>query len=318
MVAVKPRQRGLPLAATRALELAKSRDSEILLVSVVFDPVIDRGLPGAEALEPASKNRVIDEQRRELTAVAQSLRDWRASVAVRVVWGAVAHRELLHVAHEWQADLLIVGAHEPRVLQTFLTDTHWRLMQACSCPLLLVKESTSAQHRTVLAAVDPSRAGSDVMDRDVLEAAQRFAAALDCEVRAVHAFPDPARFAFVSAVEVSPGVFYGEENVAELHRRALEELLGDYGIDADHTDLRAGDAAPVILQLMTEHGVRLVVLGLSRHSLLEQVVLGSVTQAVTGESPCDVLLIPHRSERLAQSAHGSASTAKTVGAHGVP
>lgn len=40
------------------------------------------------------------------------------------------------------------------------------------------------------------------------------------------------------------------------------------------------------------HDVRLVVLGLSRQSRFEQVVLGSVTQAISVEAPCDVLLIP--------------------------
>ena len=303
LVAIKSQQRGLPLAATRALQFAKSVGGEILLVSVVFDLIVARGLQGAEALEPVSKSRLLEDQQQELEAVAQSLRDWGATVAVRVVWGAVPYREILRVAHEWQADLLVVGAHEPpSMLRASLTDTHRQLMLRCSCPLLLVKDSTPDRHRTIVAAIDPSRAVSAAMDRDVLEAAERFAAAFDCHVRAVHAFPDPARFSFVSSVEVSPGVFYGSENVAELHRRAVEQLADDYHIHADHIDVRAGEPAAVIMQLIGELDVRLVVLGLSRHSLLEQVVFGSITQAVTLDSPCDVLLIPHRAsdaERVA-------------------
>ena len=190
LVAIKPWQRGLPLPATRAREFARSVDGEILLVSVVFDSIVAGGLQGAEELESVSTSRLIEEQRLELETIAQSLRDWRATVAVRVVWGAVAHREILRVVHEWQADLLVVGAHEQRsVLHTSLTDTHWQLMQTCTCPLLLVKDSTRNRYRTILAAVDPSRAASGAMDRDVLKAAQRFAVALGCQVRAVHAFP---------------------------------------------------------------------------------------------------------------------------------
>ncbi len=318
LVAIKPWQRGLPLAAARAREFAKSVDGEILLVSVVFDSIIAGGLQGAEALEPVSRNRLIEEQRLELETVAQSLRDWRATVAVRVVWGAEPYREILRVVHEWQADLLVVGAHEPRsLLRASLTDTHWQLMQTCTCPLLLVKDSTPDRHRTILAAVDPSRA-SGAMDRDVLKIAQRFGVALGCQVRAVHAFPDPARFAIVSAVEVSPGVFYGMENVADLHRRAVEQLVGDYDIDPSHADIRPGEPAAVILQLMTERDVRLVVLGLSRHSLLTQVVLGSITQTVTAESPCDVLLIPHSPERVTPSAHRMANAGRAMSADTVP
>jgi universal stress protein E len=317
VVAIKPSRRGLPLAAARAVELAQASDSEILLVSVVFDSIVARGLQGAEALEPVSKSRLIEEQRLELETVAQLLRDWRATVAVRVVWGAIAHREILRVVHEWQADLLVVGAHERSVLHTSLTDMHWQLMQTCSCPLLLVKDSTPYSYRTILAAIDPSRASSGAMDRDVLKAAQSFAAALGCQVRAVHAFPNPARFAIVSAVEVSPGVFYGMENVAELHQRAVEELVSDYDIDPAHADIRPGEPAAVIIRLMMERDVRLVVLGLSRHSLLEQVVFGSITQSVTVESQCDVLLIPHQSERVTHSAHRMANAGRAIGAESV-
>lgn len=298
LAAIKPRQRGLPLPATRARELAQS-DGEIMLVSVVFDTHVAGGTRGAQALETVSKSRLIDDQRLELERFAQSLRDWGATVAVRVVWDAAPYRGILRVADEWEADVLVAGAHEQRsVLQTSLTDTSWQLMRTCSCPLLLVKDSTSDRYHTILAAIDPSRAESGGLDRDVLKAAQRFATAFDCEVRVVHAFPDPEKFAMVSAVEVSPGDFYGIENIAALHRRVVEELVGDYEIDPGHADVRPGKPTAVIRELMMDHDVRLVVLGLSRHSLLEQVVLGSITQAVTEESPCDVLLIPRASPRV--------------------
>jgi nucleotide-binding universal stress UspA family protein len=146
MVAIKPWQRGLPLAATRALELAKSMDSEILLVSVVFDSVVSGGLQGAEELESAFRSRLIAQQHTELETVAQLLRDWRATVAVRVVWGAEPYREILRVVDDWQADLLVVGPHEQRsVLYASLANTHWQLMQTCTCPLLLVIARFSRQ-----------------------------------------------------------------------------------------------------------------------------------------------------------------------------
>src|ERR1044071_5535467 len=50
LVAIAPSHRGLPLAASRGLELAQAAGSEILLVSVVFDSIVARGFQGAEAL----------------------------------------------------------------------------------------------------------------------------------------------------------------------------------------------------------------------------------------------------------------------------
>lgn len=292
LAAIKPSQRALPLAAVRAREFAQGSDGEILLVSVAFDSVVAGGLEGAVALESILKSQVVEEQRQELERTALSLRDWGANVSVRVVWDSAADRGILSVAEEWRATLLVVGAPRATLLQTSQTGTHRRLMRSSPSPLLLAKESTANDHHTILAAVDPSRAESRAVARKVLRAAQRFGAALDCGVRVVHAFPDPEKFALASAVEVSPGVFYGKENIAELHRSGVEELASAFGIDSSHTDVRQGEPAAVIRQLMTEHDVRLIVLGLSRHSRLQQTVLGSITEAVTIESPCDVLLIP--------------------------
>jgi nucleotide-binding universal stress UspA family protein len=169
-----------------------------------------------------------------------------------------------------------------------------------------VKESTSTDQRTILAAVDPSRAESRAVAGRVLQAARQFGAALDCRVRVVHAFPHPEKFALASAIEVSPGVFYGTENIASLHRRAVDELSSDYGIDPSHTDVRQGEPAEVIRDLMMEADVRMVVLGLSRHSRLQQVVLGSITEAVTFEAPCDVMLIPQPSQDVETGESGAA------------
>lgn len=292
LAAIKPSQRGLPLAAVRARELAQGGGGEILLVSVAFDSAVAGGVEGAVALETVVKSRLVEEQRRELERTAQSLRDWGANVSVRVVWDSAADRGILRVAEEWRPTLLVMGFRRATLLRTSQTGTHRTLMHGSPCPLLIAKESTANDHRTILAAVDPSRAESRAVARKVLQAAQRFGAALDCTVRAVHAFPDPEQFALASAVEVSPGVFYGKENIAELHRRGVEELASAFGIDSSRADVRQGEPAAVLRQLMTEHDVRLVVLGLSRHSRLQQTVLGSITEAVTIESPCDVLLIP--------------------------
>ena len=292
LVAVKPSQRGLPPAAVRARDFAQGENDEILLVSIAFDSFVAGGVEGAVALETMLKSRLVEEQREALEQTARSLRDWGANVSVRVVWDSAVERGILSVAEEWRPTLLVVGAHSSTLLQMSQTGTHRALMHSAPCPLLLVKESTANDARTVLAAIDPSRTESRAVARKVLQAAQRFAAALNCKVRVAHAFPDPEKFALVSAVEVEPGIFYGKENIAELHRRGVEELASSFGIDSAQMDVREGEPAEVIRQLMTEHDVRLLVLGLSRHSRLQQTVLGSITEAVTIESPCDVLLIP--------------------------
>jgi hypothetical protein len=77
-------------------------------------------------------------------------------VEVRALWHSPVYEGILRAVHEWEADLLIVGAHEPRpVPHTVLLDTDWQLIRLCPCPLLLVKAKAGEPYSTVLAAVDP-------------------------------------------------------------------------------------------------------------------------------------------------------------------
>ncbi|HET7132032.1 MAG TPA: universal stress protein, partial [Gammaproteobacteria bacterium] len=206
---------------------------------------------------------------------------------------------------ELEADLLVVGAHEPRSMwQSALPNTALHLMRLSPCPVLLVKELDSDGYSTILAAVDPAR-GGNATDGGVLSAAQRFAGAFRSRLRAVHAFPDPAMFALASAVEILPGVILGAENVAELHRRAAAETVGRYGIDRERIDVRAGAPSAVILEVIREQQARLVILGTSERGSLERSILGSTAEAVAAEAACDVLLVPRHPEPLARAARGS-------------
>ncbi|HET8699336.1 MAG TPA: universal stress protein [Gammaproteobacteria bacterium] len=302
LVALEPSAAGWPLTVQRGLEVASSIGGDIVLVSVVFDPVIAGGLVGAEDLVGVSKQRAIDEARRKLAPLARSLREHGAAVEVRVVWDAAPYRGILRAAQELEANLVVVGAHEPRSLwQSALPNTVLHLMRLPPCPLLVVKEPTLDGYSTILVAVDPA-GGDNATDRGVLSAAERFARAFGSELRAVHAFPDPEMFALASAVEVSPGVILGTENVAELHRRAVAEAVSAYGIDDDRIDARAGAPSAVILDVMTEQRARLVILGASERGALERSILGSTVETVAAGAACDVLLVPRHPEPLARVA----------------
>ena len=277
-------------------------------MSVVFDSVVARGLQGAESLEAASKARLIAEAQRDLTRLAQPLRDWGATVDACAVWDAVAYRGILRAARDWPADLVVVGAYERRpMLQAASPNTRLQLLRVCPCPLLWVKRSSFDGYPTILAAIDPARSEPEPFDRSVLGIAQALSRAFHSELRAVHAFPDPATLALASAVEVAPGVQFGTENVAELHRRVATEWAGRFGIDRDHIDVRPGAPASVILDVMTERDVRLVVMGFSQRGPLEQFILGSTAEAVAFDAPCDVLLVRGRRESATDAMNSGVS-----------
>jgi nucleotide-binding universal stress UspA family protein len=294
LVAIKPWQRGLPLAAGHARQLAQSVGAQIQLVSTVFDAGVAAGRERGESAARLTQERTFAAARVELERLARSMRDWGAQVTTRVVWGTPAYEVISTAAAEWQADLLVVGAHEPETLHTRLTDTDWQLMRRVHCPLLLVKSPSFNGYRTIVAAVDPLHAHDEPfgLDRAVLDAGRSVARAFGSTLRAVYAFPGEAAFQLASAVEVAPGVLYGAENVAALHRRAVDELAAQFGIAATEIDLVEGPAAEAVIATVEKRRAELVVVGALQRRGLFATAVGSTAEFIAGEVPCDVLIVP--------------------------
>jgi universal stress protein E len=293
-VAIKPWQRGLPLAANHARQLAQSVDARIELVSSVFDAAVAAKSERGDAAGRAIQDRTIMTARVELERLAASLRDWGVDVATRVVWGVPPYEAILDAAESWGADLLVVGVHERDTLHARLTDTDWQLMRRVRCPLLLVKSGTFSGYRTILAAVDPLQAHDEPagLDRAVLDAGRCIAKACGSKLRAVYAYPGAGAFELASAVEVAPGVYYGAENVEALHRRAVNELAGQFGIAPHEVDLVEGRVPEVIVDAAAKRHAELVVVGTGQRRGLAAAALGNTAEIVAGEVGCDVLIVP--------------------------
>ena len=294
LVAVKPWERGLPLAANHARQLAKEAEAELKLVATVFDSAIAARGERGEAPAGAAQARALSTARVQLERLAGSLRDWGARVTTRVVWGIPAYEKILSVAREWEADLLVVGAHEPATVYARLTDTDWQLTRRSPCPLLLVKSASFSGYRSIVAAVDPLHAHDEPygLDHAVLAAGRWVASACGSTLHAVYAYAGAAAFDLKSAVEVAPGVLYGSENVEAVQRTAVNELAERFGIAGSEVDLVVGTASEVIIDTAARRRAELVVVGTQqRHGLLAAAI-GSTAENVVAAVPCDVLIVP--------------------------
>jgi universal stress protein E len=177
LVALKPWERGLPLAANHARQLSQGVNGHIELVSTVFDAAVAAGRDRGETVARLTQDRTVAVARVELERLARSVRDLGATITTKVVWGVPSYEGILNAADECGADLLVVGAHEPHTPHTRLTDTDWQLMRRVSCPLLLVKNPVFRGYRVVLAGVDSAIAHDKPRsaDRTVLDAGRCFA-----------------------------------------------------------------------------------------------------------------------------------------------
>lgn len=302
LVAIRHEERGLPRAAVHARLLAESLGAELVLVSCVFDALIAFELGRMQPSAIAAQATLVEKERATLESLAQSLRDWRGvRVDTKVIWDRSVYQGLVGEVRDSRADLLVVGAHQPKLLtHTPFTDVDAQLMRRCPCPLLIVKGPRFYRYRKILAAIDPlhRHAEPSGLDRAVLVAAREIAHAYGVPWRVVHAFPDPASFSVASSVEVSPGVWYGAENIESVHRQAVQELAAEYGVTPDLIDLRKGEPADVIAHVVRRRGSELVVLGALKRSVLAQALLGSTAERVVAEVECDVLLVPPPGQAL--------------------
>lgn len=304
MVAVKPWEDRIPIGAARMVRLARELGAEVALTScvrlsalsgVLAWTVADSGTDVRdETLSPA--NGEID----ELERLAQPLRDDGLSVTIRVRSDPSASHGILDEVADWDADLLVAGVHEPpSSWRPRLATVDWQLMRLCPCPLLLARASNDDPYRTILAAVDPLRGHGEPegLDRAIVTAARHFSEAFEAELRLVNVHPNPDDYEVVSSVEVSPGIFYGAENIESVHRQALVDLANACGVADSDLVLRAGNAAEIIAGLAAEPATDLIALGSVRRGRLEDALLGSTAERVIDEGRCDVLLVKPEADR---------------------
>jgi nucleotide-binding universal stress UspA family protein len=275
LVAVSPTEGGLPLAAAHVRELAQHANAEILLVSAVA------GRKRAKALAAAQEN---------LDGLAQSMRDWGATVTARAIAGSPPHAVVLAAAREWRADLLAVGAHEARILGAHFGHTARQLLRFAECPLLLAKDPIFEGYRTILAAVDLLHDSATLQAR-ILSVARAVGAGLGSTLRIVSACAENVG-AEDASVEVDRGVFLDAGGLERLERAAVERLVRGYGVADDAVDLRAGSPEEVIQAVADQRGAELLVLGARARRNPLAAALGGTADAVANASSCDVLLVP--------------------------
>ena len=192
----------------------------------------------------------------------------------------IAAEEILRMADEVGADLIVIGTHGSTGLRHLLAGSvATAVMHGAHCPVLAMRIARPLKHteriRVILHPTDFS---------DVSEAALHVARSLarDAGARLVilHVYPFNEL-----AVPEDPRDF----------RAALEQLREHTdGPDLKHpveTRLSKGDAADVILGIAGEINCDLIVMGTHGRTGLRRLLMGNVAESVVPEASCPVLVV---------------------------
>ncbi len=192
-------------------------------------------------------------------------------------------------------DLVVsFSAWQSPLQRTWFTADDWRLIRECRVPVLLVKDPTLLTKPRILACVDPTHAGDKpaALDHQLLDEAERFARALDGEVRVLHVLTHRHSFAVAGDAYVTP-VPAAETGRAGIEQaeQALRELLAAHPAFVEHGRVRIGTPADEIVVEAREQRASLVVMGAVSRGRLERWIVGSTAEGTLDRLACNVLVV---------------------------
>ena len=273
-------------AAERAALVSQEPAAQLDLLHVANLAPLERlrqlmGSSGAEL-----ETRVLDAARSKLVDLASLIHQRFGVVAnPRVVAGALL-AELAREADALAAGLLVCGAKGESVIRHFvLGTTALRVLSTTRCPVLVVKQPPHEPYRRLLVPVDfsPSSLRAIRHARSIAPGA---------ELVLLHIFDVPfeGKLRYAS---VDDEVIHHYRIVAKQEAtQKLQALRDQAGLPVVGTSLLVlhGDPTFRIIEQEQECDCDLIVVGKHGESVLEELLLGSVTKHVLAESQGDVLV----------------------------
>jgi nucleotide-binding universal stress UspA family protein len=263
-------------------------------------------------LSPAPLDR---EQRaalaERLEAFAEPARARGVTTRTRLVEGAPS-RELVRLAEELPADLLVVGFYsDARLKHLLLGSVAEELLRHAPCPVLTVRHGVGMASegdlpfRRILCGADLRGSGPEVV-RGALSLAEAFSAELTL-VHVLEQVPEfePGSTAQFSMVEIQAFRQAMAEDARDRLRSAVPDAYRDRLAVRDV--VKAGSAHGQILRLAREEGAQLIVVGARGHSAIERVLFGSTSRHVVREARCPVLVVRGAFPADARAARGAGS-----------
>jgi universal stress protein E len=172
--------------------------------------------------------------------------------------------------------------------------TDWELLRHSPVPVLLLKNTRAYQRPTVLAAVDPSHrnAKPSGLDREIVEAADRFASALRGSEHVMHANYPPVFGMTLGDPGIDAMTLAESYEQQKRHDNAeFKAFADDIGISRTRRHEVAGDPVYGIPKTARSLRAQLVVMGAVSRSGLKRVIIGNTAERILNELPCDVLVV---------------------------
>ncbi|MFZ5576109.1 MAG: universal stress protein [Pseudomonadota bacterium] len=277
-------------ALERAAQLAQATPgARLTLAHIVSAGALD----ALRRLRPADADRM---QATLLSHAEQQLADLAAKLAARhdcpidtLVASGNPLNALAELADTRNADLLVMGARGAHFVRELLVgSTTERLLRKTRRPLLAVKQRAQAPYRRVLAPVDFS---------DHCAAAINAAHGWlpDAEFVLLHVFAVELESTFRLAGLDDDTIHAYRAQARDAAIAAMDGFVGKLNVPADHLTRHFVHGAATLRIVEHEQSLDadLIVMGKRGQSVMEELLLGSVTKHVLAHASCDVFIASH-------------------------
>lgn len=250
------------IAVRRAAQLARQHGAKVTLLHVIEEYFPDRMMDTVrEAAEVALRD----------AAAANAITDYQL-----LIRQGRAANTVVQAVQEFDADLLLIGAHHQQLLERFDGTTLERIARRCRAPILLAVAETAAPYTRALAGMDLSLCSCQAW-----RAGYRLLPA-SAELLALNAY--------------QPGKVERADDHLATQRELLHRTLQDERaqLPAEGPQLlcavQQGNFQQVLEHALQEWRPDLLVLGSRSRGAIEQAMLGSSTRYFLRRPPCDVLI----------------------------
>ncbi len=290
-------------ALQKAIYLAGQYDAKIELFLAVYNRGLVSNLFFSSEQFEAAKNGFLNSQKRWVSSYQEEVSKNGIGCDVSVVWHKPLYEAIIERAKETQADLVIKSTHDhPTINKVFFTPNDWQLLKLCPIPLILAKQETSPNYKTIIAAIDASQENDKPKNLNelIVNSANKFSKGVGGELHVTHCF-DPIGYQLWSDIGFGMGVgmgptdfTMGEENyqayvdqLKDAQKEQFDKVVAPLNLSESQLHLDEGYPETFLPEQVKSLDADLLVLGTVYHSGL----VGSTAEKILDKVECDILSV---------------------------
>ncbi|WP_428312071.1 universal stress protein [Hydrocarboniphaga sp.] len=245
-----------------------------------------RGYADAESAWLQQRRRWLSDQAAELAGLGIRTR-------FEVIWAKAAAKPILDHVAEVAPDIVIKdGRYESHLRRLLFTPLDWQLLRLCPVPLMFASELSHVVPKRIVAAVDASyrTVEHDELNHRIIKQALSLSIQCDAELHLVYSMAGPNSMIDADGSRVGAiGELYA--SLLPTHQRNFEALAKLHSVPEDRRHFLDGQPAKTLPRFVRADHSDVLVLGSTRHSMLDRFLMGTNAEAILDAAPCSILAV---------------------------